>query len=230
MATVKGLWLAFVITLFASVAQAQNSVYIDQIGSNSTINVTQTGTDNQLGNTTNKTVLYGNNQLVTINQIGSYNIGTINAQGNALTLTSTVTGDSNTVNIACGATGGAGAACNDANITANATGDTNLIAITAQGSKQDINASLNGSWNQGTVTSSTTNMNGAKSSITQTGGDSNIINISQNGPAGLNGFVATVDVTGGGNNIGVTQTGTVDSTVNVKSVGSNNTITVHSGN
>ena len=116
MATVRGLWLVIVIGLFASVANAQNSVYIDQIGSNSTINVTQTGTDNQLGNTTNKTVLYGNNQAVTITQIGSYNNSAINAQGNNLTLTSNVTGDSNTVNVSCGATGGAGAACNDSEI------------------------------------------------------------------------------------------------------------------
>ena len=121
MATVKGLWLVIVIGLFASVANAQNSVYIDQIGSNSTINVTQTGTDNQLGNTTNKTVLYGNNQAVTITQIGSYNVASINAQGNNLNVTSNVTGDSNTVNVACGATGGAGAACNDGAATATAT-------------------------------------------------------------------------------------------------------------
>mgnify|MGYP006295280085 CR=1 FL=1 len=230
MATVRGLWLVIVIGLFASVANAQNSVYIDQIGSNSTINVTQTGTDNQLGNTTNKTVLYGNNQAVTITQIGSYNTSAINAQGNNLTLTSNVTGDSNTVNVSCGATGGAGAACNDAAITATATGDTNVISVTGQGAKQTIGASLTGNYNTATVNSNTTNMNGATATVTQTGGDSNTINISQNGPAGLNGFSATVEVTGGSNNIGVTQTGTVDSTVNVKSVGSNNSITVHSGN
>jgi hypothetical protein len=229
MAQFTRLLLTLGIMLFASVANAQNSVYIDQIGSNSTIDVTQTGTDNKLGDNTNKTILYGNTQLVTISQVGSYNTSAINAQGNNLTLTSNVTGDSNQVNVACGATGGAGAACNDTTVTATATGSSNIINVTGNG-KGTIGASVNGDTNTVNVTSRTTNLNGSVATVTQTGGNANTINVTQDGPAGLNGFVATVDVTGGGNSIGVTQGGTIDSTVNIKSVGSNNSITVHSSN
>lgn len=226
MATVKRLLLAIGMMLFISAAVAQNSVYIDQIGNNSSIDVTQTGIDNVLGNNTNKAVFYGDSQGVTITQIGSYNSSVMNVQGNGTTLVSNVTGDSNQVNVSCGNTG---PLCNQSSITATATGDQNVINVTG-GAKSTFGASVTGSNNTVNVTSTTTNLNGATASVTQTGGDANNITVSQNGPAGLNGFQTTVDVTGGGNVIGVTQTGTVDSTVNIKSVGSNNSITVHSGN
>jgi hypothetical protein len=73
-------------------------------------------------------------------------------------------------------------------------------------------------------------MLGARASVTTTGGDGNAITVSQTGPAGAFGFDAMVDVTGASNTIGVNQSGTVDSTVHIKSTGSNNTITVRSGN
>jgi hypothetical protein len=226
MAQFKRLLLTFGIILLASVAHAQNSVYIDQIGNNSTIDVTQTGIDNVLGNNTNKAVFYGDSQGVTISQIGSYNTSVMNVQGNGTTLSSLVTGDSNQVNVSCGNTG---PLCNQSAITASATGDQNTINITG-GAKSTFGASVTGSNNTVNVTSTTTNLNGATATVTQTGGDANNITVTQNGPAGLNGFQARVDVTGGGNVIGVTQGGTVDSTVNIKSAGSNNNITVHSGN
>jgi hypothetical protein len=83
--------------------------------------------------------------------------------------------------------------------------------------------------NTATINNASDHLLGAKSSITIAGGQ-NTVSVSQSGPAGATGFDAMVDVTGSSNNIGVTQTGTVDSKVNVKSVGSNNTITVRSGN
>ena len=116
----KQLLLAFGMVLMAVSASAQNSVYIDQIGNNTSISVTQTGTDNTLGNNTTKSVFYGDSQSVTISQIGSYNTGVVNIQGVGITLNSQVTGDSNTVNVNCGATGGL---CNNAAITASATTD-----------------------------------------------------------------------------------------------------------
>jgi hypothetical protein len=72
-------------------------------------------------------------------------------------------------------------------------------------------------------------MAGSRASITGQG-DSNTVNVSQSGPAGLNGFDAQVNITGGSNTVGVTQSGTVDSTVRISTVGSNNNITVNSGN
>lgn len=226
MAQFTKLLLALGIILFSSVAQAQNSVYIDQIGNNSSIDVTQTGIDNVLGNNTKKAVFYGDSQGVTITQVGSYNSSIMDVQGNGTTVVSNVTGDSNQVNVSCGTTG---PLCNQSAITATATGDQNTINITG-GAKSTLSASVTGNNNTANISSTTTNLNGATATIMQKGGDANNISVTQNGPAGLNGFQATVDVTGGGNVIGVTQGGTVDSTVNIKSQGSNNSITVHSGN
>ena len=208
-------------------AQSQNTVYIDQIGSSSTIDVTQTGANNVMGNETTGTVFHGNSQMVTITQIGSNNNSVFNIQGNGTQLTSNVTGSFNTVNASCGAA--PTTACTDTVITANVTGNTNTVNITA-GAKSLATADVTGDNNTIGITSSTTNLLGARARVTTTGGNGNAITVSQTGTAGLNGFDATVDITGGSNTIGVTQSGTVDSTVNIKSVGSNNSITVRSGN
>jgi hypothetical protein len=208
-------------------AQSQNTVYIDQIGSSSTIDVTQTGSNNVVGDEVNKTIFRGNSQLVMITQIGSNNNSVFNIQGNGAQLTSNVTGSFNTVNASCGAA--PTTACTDTIITANITGNTNNVNITS-GAKSLATVDATGDNNTVGITSSTTNLLGARARVTSTGGNGNAITVSQTGTAGLNGFDATVDVTGGSNTIGVTQGGTVDSTVNIKSVGSNNSITVRSGN
>jgi hypothetical protein len=208
-------------------AQSQNTVYIDQIGSNSAIDVTQTGSNNVMGDETAKAIFRGNSQLVMITQIGSNNNSVFNIQGNGAQLTSNVTGSFNTVNASCGAA--PTTACTDTVITANITGSTNNVNITA-GAKSLATVDATGDNNTVGITSTTTNLLGARARVSSTGGNGNAITVSQTSTAGLNGFDATVDITGGSNTIGVTQSGTVDSTVNIKSVGSNNTITVRSGN
>ena len=208
-------------------AQSQNTVYIDQIGDSSTIDVTQTGANNVVGTELSKSIFRGNSQIVTISQIGSNNNSVFNIQGGGANLTSNVTGSFNTVNASCGAA--PVTSCTDTVITANINGNTNTVDITA-GAKSLATVDATGDNNTVGINSSTTNLLGARARVTTTGGNGNTISVSQSGTAGLNGFDATVDITGGSNTIGVTQSGTVDSTVNIKSVGSNNTITVRSGN
>ena len=230
----KNLWgvVAFsIMCIYANLAAAQtaNSVYIDQVGSGSTIGVIQSGSNNTAGTDTKNMVFSGNTQVVSIQQIGSNNIADVNVQGAGATLTSTVAGSMNSVTISCGTGGvGASAACTDSNLIANATGDSNLLSITA-GAKTDANINITGDRNNAGIISNTTSMGGARASIAATGND-NILTIDQSGPAGVNGFTSSIDVTGSSNTVGVTQSGTIDSTVNVKSVGSNNSITVRSGN
>lgn len=229
----KGQLLALIVTAgfallpFSSLAQTINSVYIDQVGSNSVINMTQTGSNNKLGDETQASILSGNNQVVAITQIGANNIGSFNIQGGGANVTSNVTGNLNTVTANCGTSGTT--SCTDTVIESNATGGGNTLT-TSVGGKSTAKINVTGDSNIANITSTTSNMAGSRAEIVSTGGNSNNLTISQDGPAGLNGFSAKIDVTGGGNTIGVTQTGTVDSTVNVKSVGSNNNITIHSGN
>ena len=53
---------------------AGNSVYVDQIGDGSTINITQSGNSNAVGNATTKATFNGNNNTVTVDQIGNSNV------------------------------------------------------------------------------------------------------------------------------------------------------------
>lgn len=217
----------FLILPFSSLAQSLNSVYIDQVGSNSTISMTQTGSGNTLGTESKSTSFGGNNQIVMITQIGANNVGEFNIQGGGANVTSNVNGNLNTVSVSCGA--GGTTTCADTIIESNATGSMNTLTTTA-GGKSTAKINLTGDSNRATITNTTTNMLGSRAEIVSTNGDGNTLSITQDGPAGLNGFAAKIDVNGGSNTVSVTQGGTVDSTVSVKSIGSGNTITVHSGN
>lgn len=212
-----------------ALAQTANSVYIDQIGSNSTIDVTQQGSNNIVGTNTSRTILWGSNQSVTISQVGSSNIAALNVQGANSVVNTIVEGSLNTVTIGCG-TGGSGnnASCTDSSITANATGDSNTLSITT-GSKSTASITATGDNNTATINTNTSPLVGNTATISAVG-DGNTLSISQTGTAGVNGHSGTIDVTGSSNLVAVTQTGTIDTTVNVKSVGSNNNITVTTGN
>jgi hypothetical protein len=208
-----------------ALAQA-NMVYMDQIGNNSVIDVTQTGSNNVTGNETTVTKLYGNNQTVTVSQIGSNNVAALNIQGNNATVATAVTGSLNTVTVECGGGIGTLATCTDSNIILNATGDSNTMTVQS-GAKNTSTTNITGDTNSLLITTKTNNLLGAVSSVSVVGG-LNDVTILQDGPAGANGFNAKIDVTGASNTIGVYQGGSVDSKVDVKSAGSNNTITVHS--
>ena len=226
---IASLAMMTVFAMTSAVWAAGNQVYIDQIGSNSNITATQTGTDNTITNEAGSMYLRGNNQNITVQQIGSNNYADLTVQGSGASVESTVNGNLDTVHIQCG-TGAAGvnSACTDTKINADATGSHNTVNITA-GAKSNMGTTLSGDRNTVNITSSTTNLLGATASVTATGSDNNIT-LSQNGAAGATGFSSSLDLTGSSNTVGVSQSGTVDSTVSIKTMGSNNNITVSSSN
>ena len=227
--------LAILVSIVSTDAMAQlatvNTVYIEQTGGGSTIDLTQTGSQNEAGNSGKALIFDGNNQTISISQVGALNIAKMDIRGNNAQVTSLVTGSSNEINVTCGATGST--ACTDAIIEANiVSGNSNKITTTTNAksiTKTNITA---GDHNQITTTNSSNNTLGAKSEIINTSGDYNIISVTQSGPAGANGFNNKIETSGVGNNtITVVQSGSVDSNVNIKSSGlGGNTITVHSGN
>ena len=219
--------LAAMFAVNSAFAQA-NLVYIDQIGNNSVIDATQTGANNVMGNQTTVTKLYGNNQTVTVSQIGSNNTAALNIQGNNATVATAVTGSFNTATIECGGGIGTLAACTDSNIILNATGDHNDMTVQS-GAKNTSTTNITGDTNTLLITTKTNNLLGATSLVSAVG-NLNDVTILQDGPAGGNGFYAKLDITGASNTVGIYQSGSSDSKVDLKSVGSNNTITVHSGN
>jgi hypothetical protein len=223
--------LAIMLSLVSTGAMAQglttaNTVYIEQTGGGTYIDLTQTGLNNEAGNTAKALIFNGDNQRIAINQIGDLNVAVMDIRGMGATLNSTVTGNNNRVTVNCGVTGTT--ACTDANITANATGSDNII-LTTTNAKSVTATTITGDSNNITTANTTSNMLGAKSDILSIG-DSNVISVTQSGPSGANGFGSKIEVTGGSNNISVVQSGSVDSNVNIKSTGDSNRITVHSGN
>jgi hypothetical protein len=227
---VYGLLSALFVFFTSTHAWSQaNTVYIDQIGNNSVIDMTQTGSNNVIGTGSSNTKSYGNNQQITISQIGSNNVAALNIQGNNSTVLSTVTGNLNNLTVDCGAGTANLASCNDTNITVNATGDSNNMTVTS-GAKNTSTTNITGDTNNLTITSgvdNSSNLVGSKSDVTVVGG-LNAVTIVQDGVAGGTGHDAKVQVTGDSNTVGVYQGGATDSKVDIKSVGNSNTITVRS--
>jgi len=219
--------VAMMLLLLSQTSSAnQNSVYIDQVGSNSTIAVTQDGSGNKAGDGTTSMIISGTGQNISIQQVGSNNIAAVNVQGSSTALTTIATGSNNTVTLNCGSV--PTTSCTDTTITANATGNSNTLTTTAT-AKSTISTTVIGNNNTATINSNTTHLLGARVNIYATG-NSNTMSVNQSGPAGVAGFNAEMTVTGDSNTVGVTQTGTTDSDVQINSGGSNNSITVNSGN
>ena len=226
--------LALLVSLVSTSAMAQlatvNTVYIEQTGGGTIIDLTQTGSQNEAGNSSKALNFNGDNQRIAISQIGAMNILSMDIRGIGSNITSNVNGSSNNVNVNCGT--GANTTCTDAIVEANiVSGNSNVIdTLTNAKSVTKTNITA-GDHNTITTTNSSNNLLGANSEIINTSGDYNTISVTQSGAAGSNGFNSKIEVAGSTNTITVVQSGTVDSNVNIKSSGGDsNRITVHSGN
>ena len=224
------------LALFASVAiAADNSVYIDQTGDDSTINVTQTGAGNvvrgiQSGGASGNQVrakMYGSDALVDIRQIGSDN--TLNLGFDV----TTASGQTNGIDLKYYVTGNNGVATINVNNSGTGTAGSNTIDVRQTGNSAGINLNMTGSKNSFIATTT----GGASNSITATvGADETNTNINFSGggsnTASLNltsnkGVVA-IDAVGASNSFTLTQSGTAGTnghsfTFNV--TGSSNTVT-----
>jgi hypothetical protein len=204
---------------------AGNSVYMDQIGDNSTLTVTQTGSGNALGTNSASAKFGGDSQTVLITQIGMNNTHDVTIDGSRTTFNSNVTGNNNQTAINCG-TPGSGS-CNDATLKANASGDGNTMRIRSTG-MSDSEIIITGDTNTAVINNSSSSLLGSKALIDISGGNDNSVGIVQDGTAGVNGHDASVTVVGASNTVNVAQGGTVDSTVRVTTTGSSNTINIKS--
>jgi len=188
---------------------ADNSIYIDQSGDNSTIDVIQTGAGNVIrgiqgvgtGNTT-PAKMYGNNSVIDIQQIGSTN--TLNLGLNV----STAVGRAYGIDLTYYVTGNNGTATINSNNAGSGTSGSNFIDVRQTGNSASINLNVLGSKNDFTAVTS----GGASNSITAT------INANET--------VSNISMTGGASN---TFTGTLSSNkgqVNVTTVGASNGVTL----
>jgi hypothetical protein len=177
-----------------------NDVYVEQVGSGSTINITQQGTGNEAGNNTDSLYIGSGSNTVTIDQIGDSNILAMVVNGSATDVTVNTTGSGNTQTIGCGTTSSAG--CSGSTITQTVTGDDNIIT-------QDLGSGAN-----------------HISNITVAGDTNTITHTST--ASGATTMNATIS--GNLNTVGVTQSGMTTQNVTINSTGNSNSITVNQSN
>jgi hypothetical protein len=192
-----------VIAALAWVPTAQaNDVYIEQVGSGATVTITQDGSSNRVGDEGTPSIIKGDANIVTIDQIGSSNTLDMIINGAAITATVTTNGSNNTQVINCGTANSA--TCGSSFIKQEVTGDNNtvtqnLVASATQHSEILITGDAN------TVTHTTSGSGAHSGIITVTGGvalSGNTISLTQ---GGTNAQQATITSTGNGNAITVNQ-------------------------
>jgi len=189
---------------------ADNSIYIDQAGDNSTITMTQDGAGNRVkgilsngtaGGTTDPAKLIGNAQTINIEQTGSTNVlalGVNSTQGGS------VSGYSNIgVNLNYQVTGGNNTGYININNSGIGTASGNVVSIIQDGSA-----------------TATLNMTGASNQLTvnTAGGANNIFT----GTINADETVASINQTGGGGNETTVEMTGSKGQVSLTSVGSSN--------
>jgi hypothetical protein len=203
---------------------AGNSVYVDQIGTGSAVSFTQTGSSNEIGNSTKAATINGNNNTISIEQIGDGNISKLDISGSGAVVTSSITGNNNTVDIDCGAASGT---CSTSSIVNTISGDGNIVT---QKSDNLFDSIVNILSNDNTVTinNTSTAVSGAKTVVDISGASDNSVSILQTGVAGVNGHDTALNIVGGLNIVDIKQGGTVDSKITSNITGSSNNLTIKS--
>lgn len=226
----------------STIATGPNKVYIEQVGSSNRITIEQVGGTNSVGGVltdalsvnstglttltptaasdTNYAYINGSSNQVTLTQTGSGNTAQYSIRGNLNQYTSTVNGNSNKTKLDIGT---AQAATNLRNIVSETiTGDSNIVIQNLIGNDVDSSTIILGSSNE--VTKELKSSNGT--SILDINGSNNIVNAQQIDVAGANGHYLKNVIAGSYNSITTQQQGTNDTTIDINTNGSHNTITV----
>lgn len=176
-----------------------NDVYVEQVGSGSTINITQEGSGNEVGNSTTDVYIGSGSNVVTIDQVGDNNSLAMVVNGSSADVTVNTTGSGNIQTIDCGTTSSAG--CSASTITQTVTGDDNTITqALGAGANHTSNITVTGDTN--TVTHTSTSTSGATMNATITG-DTNTVSVTQAGT--LTQQNVTINSTGSSNSITINQ-------------------------
>lgn len=223
-----------------------NRVFVDQSGENPNVSMTQTGVGNTIGADATYTknianipqrlgspvsrsflvnspvYLRGADQTVTLIQTGNNNTMSLRVEnpttsGDGATVNIQQIGDSNFVDASCG--GGSSSAgtalttCKDATISWKWTGNSNVMQYKASGDSLNSQVEMTGNSNEMYVDA----VGDRHSQIIKVAGDFNVFNITQTANS-TNGSSVWIDLTGNSNKFAISQAGTQDNVVHVKSV------------
>lgn len=202
-----------------------NRIFVDQSGDNVNVNMTQDGSGNKAGSAARPVYLRGIDQKLVTKQVGASNeimLEAVNATTGAnqgVTITIQQIGNSNKVDAACGygnASDGTTAltGCKAADLNWKFTGDSNELQFRGTGEDLKSAVTVTGNLNKFYIDA----IGNKHSQTLMVAGDSNEFNINQRS-TGAAGSSVWVDVTGNSNKFTVSQTGTIDNVLNIKSVG-----------
>jgi len=190
-----------------------NDVYMEQIGDNTTVSVTQTGAGNLVngnvvgtGNNDDPALIKGDNNNVTISQIGANNIlrMVINNEtnGGGATVVVSADGSGNTQTIGCGTA--LSSTCNASLIKSEITGNNNNTVQTLSGGVVKSTIAINGNYNNVTHTASGLGLHSGEITVSGSGTSSipNAVTLTQSGALAKS---AVITSNGSNNNISVTQ-------------------------
>lgn len=241
---------AILFMMSLSVYSADNSIYIDQVGGSSTIDIKQDGSGNKLfgvGDSAGTAGTFtGDSQTIDIMQIGGSNtlgidLNTTVASGVGIDLTYYITGSNSVASIDVNGDGLGLAANNTVDIRM--TGDYNDLSFDLLGSGNSLTATATGgSYNDFNFTvnadDTTTNVaisGGASNATTlslssddatvdlTSSGASNTYSVTQTGVAGVSGMNLDLTVDGSSNSVTTSQAGTQDQDITLDITGSGNT-------
>jgi hypothetical protein len=190
-----------------------NDVYVEQIGDNSSVSITQTGAGNMVngnvggtGNTDDMALIRGDLNDVTVNQIGAGNILSMvlnnESNGTGATVVASADGSNNTQDISCGTA--LSSSCNASIIRSEITGNNNNTVQTLSGGTVQSKIAINGNWNNVTHTASGVGLHSGEITVSGSGTSSiaNAVTLIQSGAQTKN---AVITSNGSNNNIIVTQ-------------------------
>jgi hypothetical protein len=190
-----------------------NDVYMEQIGDNSSVSITQIGAGNMVngniggtGNVDDAAIIRGDLNDVTVNQLGVSNTLSIvlnnESNGTGSTVVVSADGSNNTQEISCGTA--LSSSCNASVIRSEITGNNNNTVQTLSGGAAQSKIAVNGNWNNVTHTASGAGQHSGEITVSGNGvsGAANAVTLTQSGAQTKN---AVITSNGSNNNVIVTQ-------------------------
>jgi hypothetical protein len=190
-----------------------NDVYIEQIGDNSSVSITQTGAGNLVngnvggtGSNDDAAIIRGDLNNVTISQIGASNTVSMiinnETNGTGSTVVVSADGSNNNQTIGCGTA--LSSTCNASIIRSEITGNNNNTVQTLSGGVTQSKIAINGNYNNVTHTASGVGLHSGEITVSGSGTSSvaNAVTLTQSGAFAKN---AVITSNGSNNNIIVTQ-------------------------
>lgn len=190
-----------------------NDVYMEQIGDNSNISITQTGAGNLIngnvggsGNNDDAAIIRGDLNDVTISQIGASNTVSLiinnETSGTGSTVVISALGSGNNQTIGCGTA--LSSTCNASVIRSEIVGNNNNTVQTLSGGVVQSKININGSYNNVTHTASGVGLHNGEITVSGSGtsGAPTGVTLTQSGVSNKN---AVITSNGSSNTINITQ-------------------------